>query len=491
MAEFHSPSMALDASTPQHDPSSFSRPIPTSADVENEDEWEYEYSTTETEIFYVTLDLTTPDFPGQPRQLVQRDTKKPRYSQPGLGNHKRTPRLPEEVGLKAATVLTIDGEEQSEPAEPEQDGEAEGEAREDFNAFAANSAPEETADGAAATFADENGEEDEESGEDTVVKRVNVQLPKRPDSPDRPQAKEEPQRATEVQILDIHTTKPLVSYDGHVFACRWSENIGTELLFTHHDPTNSLPKLRTIGRVDILAASSARITSTSVRMERKATQIEQPAQRGPKPKSQISRGVSEARNTQAAFLEKLMQIKEDAGDEDNVTVYVTRRLTNAKWKAQMKALRTVERERLNEIVKCKRKNENSLEVYEAKARLAEMDEEDAEIKKLQNENPDKRKKRKASKLNSDGSMSAKKPNTIDWSKSVLSSNDFINGMDVPADKSKTSAADAESIAAGSPDGEYYGGTLQYGSPEGVRFEHGEFSDEDAPGEEDDTHLYGY
>ncbi|PBP19960.1 hypothetical protein BUE80_DR009200 [Diplocarpon rosae] len=486
--------MAADASTPPHDPSSFSRPIPTSAEVENEDEWEYEYSTTETEIFYVTLDLTTPDFPGQPRQLVQRDTKKPRYSQPGLGNHKRTPRLPEEVGLKAATVLTIDGEEQSEPAEPEPEREGEGEAererREELDVIAANSAPEEIPDGSEAPLADPNAEEDEESGEETVLKRVNVPLPKRPDSPDRPQAKEEPLRATEVQILDIHTTKPLVSYDGHVFACRWSENIGTELLFTHHDPTNSLPKLRTIGRVDILAASCARITSTSVRMERKAMQKEQPVQRGPKPKSQISRGVSEARNTQAAFLEKLMQIKEDVGDEDNVTVYVTRRLTNAKWKAQMKALRAVERDRLNEIIKRKRKNDDSAEVDKAKARLAEMDEEDAEIKKLQDENPDKRKKRKASKLNSGEPTGAKKAKQIDWSKSVLSSNDFINGMDGPADK-RTAAADAESMAAGIPDGEDYEGMMQYGSPEGVRFEHGEFSDEDAPGEEDDTHLYGY
>lgn len=68
--------------------------------------------------------------------------------------------------------------------------------------------------------------------------------------------------AGEIQVLDLHSDNPIISYKGRIFSGNWASNIGTELVFGAHDEVadRGLPYLRALpGGVDLMAASSARI----------------------------------------------------------------------------------------------------------------------------------------------------------------------------------------------------------------------------------------
>ena len=128
----------------------------------------------------------------------------------------------------------------------------------------------------------------------------------------------------DIQILDLHSNQPIVSYRGRVFTGEWSANIGTELLFTSHDEKEPLEALRKLSdKTDLVGMSAARISCT-------------PAELWPRPeltddRLQAARAqngfaipihsdVSGARQPQAAFLERLMAIKSVRGETDLVTV---------------------------------------------------------------------------------------------------------------------------------------------------------------------------
>ncbi|CZS87911.1 uncharacterized protein RCO7_00908 [Rhynchosporium graminicola] len=406
-------------------------------DAENPDEWEYEYSATETETFYVTLDLTTPEVPATQRQSNRRNAKGARWTNPGLGKYQRMARLPEEMGFKTAQVLTIDDDEDALPA---------------------------------SVAREEEGEEDDED------EGVDGQQPakRKYKTKEKPPPEEQP-RATEVQILDLHSVKPLVSYDGHIFACRWSENIGTEFLFMPHDKDRALPVLRELkGDVDLLAASSARITAKTAHLEPKsqtkpkyaatskakaASKLSQP----PKSNIVIHRGASTHRIDQGMFLEKLIDLKEELGEEDFVTVHARSRLTNNKWRKTMKALRATERERLAEVIESEK---NGPEIVKARERLKQMDEEDEEMRKIEEE--------KGIGAGLNGINKRKRP--------VFRPKD--NGVKPLMDAGQTGTPIAESSNAGTPRSYETGVENQgmYGTPaEGQD----DLSEQDAEGEEDD------
>ena len=192
----------------------------------------------------------------------------------------------------------------------------------------------------------------------------------------------------EVQILDLHTDNPIISYGGQIYSCQWAQNAGTELLFTMHDPSSPLPILRSLpDDVDLLGAISARITSIPATMETKLLRRNSPTpdlsdlSHGYDPDLRIPVGIgaSSRRKDQAQFLESLMDLKEQKGEPDFVTVHAQTRLLNSQWRTKMKNLRASERGRLNKLVGTRKRG---WEVEQAKERLREMDEED-ERKKVE------------------------------------------------------------------------------------------------------------
>lgn len=198
-----------------------------------------------------------------------------------------------------------------------------------------------------------------------------------------PPAVQKPER---LQILDLHTENPIVTYKSHAFSCRWAENIGTELLFTFRDPAKSLPVLRSLpDNVDLLAASSARLISKSVKMVPK-TQVKvnpdteytgygtgNPRRRCKKPRGiiPVGSGASDSRREQARFLERIMEIKHRKGEKDAVTVVAQRRLYPAGWRAVVKEKRGEERAKLRSMVR-----KGGDDAKAATKRLEEMDRED-------------------------------------------------------------------------------------------------------------------
>jgi hypothetical protein len=190
-----------------------------------------------------------------------------------------------------------------------------------------------------------------------------------------------------IQILDLHTENPIITYKAHTFSCAWAENIGTELLFTFQDPERPLPALRSLAdNVELLAASSARLTSKSVKLVPKApvrdeldADYTEHVSGSPEVLDQraggitipVGSGASNSRKDQARFLERMMEIKQQKGEKDAVTVVAQRRLYPAGWRNLLKEKRAEERAKLRSVLR-----DGGIDVQEAAKRLQEMDEED-------------------------------------------------------------------------------------------------------------------
>ncbi|KAK6608056.1 hypothetical protein H4I96_04291 [Botrytis cinerea] len=133
----------------------------------------------------------------------------------------------------------------------------------------------------------------------------------------------------EVQILGLHEDHPVVSYEGNIYHCRWEENMGTELLFTAHDPQieDKDPDSGGKGRSYFWRSGNIRELKIPVGV-----------------------AASEQRKNQAFFLQSLIQIKESRRERDHVTVMAQRRNTNRQWRAVMKQKQAAEVARIRKAM---------------------------------------------------------------------------------------------------------------------------------------------
>lgn len=176
-------------------------------------------------------------------------------------------------------------------------------------------------------------------GEANKQQPVNTEKPQPPPK----QIPKSPHQIETIQILDLHSKEPMVSYRNHIFQGSWSENIGTEMIFTPHDPDSPLPALRNIsdGKLDLLAASATRINFREVRLESKQM-AEQNSNNLTKQISSITAWGNDdiperykrpdgvyvhiggdktgQRQPQAHFLEDLIMLKRKLGETDSVTI---------------------------------------------------------------------------------------------------------------------------------------------------------------------------
>jgi hypothetical protein len=69
----------------------------------------------------------------------------------------------------------------------------------------------------------------------------------------------------EMQLTGLHTSNPLVLYNGQLLSCKWASTIGTDMFFVKPIPENesSTPPLRSLQAVDLLAMSSAKLNAAS------------------------------------------------------------------------------------------------------------------------------------------------------------------------------------------------------------------------------------
>lgn len=168
-----------------------------------------------------------------------------------------------------------------------------------------------------------------------------------------------------VQILDFHTSNPLISYQGRLYSCEWSTTLGTDVLLISSKSSES----------PVLAATRNKLSGRPVRMirhhgankpslqpsdkaaqTRKATvesntpQVDSPihppeknpAVQRPVLEIPLDRHASVARQNQAHFLERLSSIKAARGEPDEVTVYAKKRYTGTGWRARQRIQREMD-----------------------------------------------------------------------------------------------------------------------------------------------------
>jgi hypothetical protein len=135
----------------------------------------------------------------------------------------------------------------------------------------------------------------------------------------------EPGSLEDIQILDLHSPRPIISYRGRIFEGQWAEVIGTEIILRQSgDGDRPLPALRHLAEgVDVLAASASRIMTTEKKLQPRMPPDDSLADIKEKwtIKIPVGKDKSGEKAQQAQFLERLIALKLKKGEPDQVTVY--------------------------------------------------------------------------------------------------------------------------------------------------------------------------
>ncbi|KAH0537113.1 hypothetical protein FGG08_006075 [Glutinoglossum americanum] len=163
-----------------------------------------------------------------------------------------------------------------------------------------------------------------------------------------------------VQILDLHSLDPLISFQNRIHHCEWASSVSSSLFFTAHDPSNpSIPVVRSTPHFDLIGISSSRMTSSAThlapRNPGRPTRddlfiTEGPPRQQPQDNItltpttvgtlmpiQLNPSVDASRKAQASFLERLSAIKRTAGEQDEVTVIAKKVLHGTGWRYQRRS----------------------------------------------------------------------------------------------------------------------------------------------------------
>ncbi|KAL8689735.1 MAG: hypothetical protein Q9224_004575, partial [Gallowayella concinna] len=182
-----------------------------------------------------------------------------------------------------------------------------------------------------------------------------------------------------LQILDLHTSNPLISYNSKIYSCNWASTIGTDIFLAApdllpaapNDPFRVVP-LHTLPNVSIIGTSCISLTArpATIRPRNDAPKI-QPSHSVPRAEEQsilasakniipqepsglssparpqtedahhnqplkipLSPTAAHTRRAQTSFLESLIAIKAAKGETDQVTVYNTKTNQGTGWRVQ-------------------------------------------------------------------------------------------------------------------------------------------------------------
>ncbi|KAK3326986.1 hypothetical protein B0T19DRAFT_357413, partial [Cercophora scortea] len=174
--------------------------------------------------------------------------------------------------------------------------------------------------------------------DETPIDPLLEQYQAKPSAESKNESKPDSAVEEEIQILDLHSKEPFVSYRNHVFRGSWAENIGTEMIFTPHDDKDPLPAIRHLSQnIDLLAASASRVNfkeiamipKTSIPVEEyeetrdsynKEDDIPERYKRNGGIYVHIGGDKTGQRQPQAHFLEDLIALKRKRGETDEVTI---------------------------------------------------------------------------------------------------------------------------------------------------------------------------
>ncbi|KAF3484251.1 uncharacterized protein GIQ15_03575 [Arthroderma uncinatum] len=135
-----------------------------------------------------------------------------------------------------------------------------------------------------------------------------------------------------VQIMDLHTSNPIVSYGNQIFSCSWADMIGTELMFSRAPERlpNSLPPLwRHEDDCELLCANRVRVVGQKANLISSSGGGQNVLGNDPAEASRV------AASNQARFLARLAKAKHAKGETDMIrTVFPLRKNQNLEGKIE-------------------------------------------------------------------------------------------------------------------------------------------------------------
>ncbi|KAJ4158637.1 uncharacterized protein LMH87_009153 [Akanthomyces muscarius] len=280
---------------------------------DDQEEWEYEYSTTETETYYLSLELSYPEFKGTSAKMNihSRGGYYKNWQETTVGADLLGRPSGGEAGASSRVGVADIKEEASSNDE----------------ADPATAEPDDDDDGSIIDPAlRSKGKQPARENIDLTRAPTTREPTAEPTAPeDAPQREEATAPQDDIQILELHSDHPLISYRGRLFEGEWAEIIGTEALLVRHDDKNPLPALRQVpGDIDVLGAVSSRIvTKEKIATARQQERDDPLAATRAAWSIHIPPGKDRtgARRQQARFLENIMALKKMKGQTDDVTVY--------------------------------------------------------------------------------------------------------------------------------------------------------------------------
>ncbi|KAK5267259.1 hypothetical protein LTR99_006446 [Exophiala xenobiotica] len=143
-----------------------------------------------------------------------------------------------------------------------------------------------------------------------------------------------------VQILDPHSTNPIVSYKGQVYSCMWTDMIGTNMFFTQPGSVAHIGTLKSTDDYDLVGTSRIKLVAEGAKVVKNNVPGEGLQEKGDGARRQRAGSddvvdgsslgdfhrsnpkVNVQMKKQASFLEKLMNVKRQRGERDLVRTYV-------------------------------------------------------------------------------------------------------------------------------------------------------------------------
>lgn len=201
-----------------------------------------------------------------------------------------------------------------------------------------------------------------ETGPDSIPKQTTNPLDTNP--ADQFSSLHEPTDASvpdRIQILDLHTSNPLISYQSQLYTCDWTTTIGTDMILS---PTALGPSpllfttrykllARPASLTSNVAAPSASLPPPPPPNPPDACLTPNPLSdqpptstpKSPKPAAApLETRASLVRQRQTAFLERLTAAKVARGETDQITMHSQRRFTGTGWRSRQKQAATEEAE---------------------------------------------------------------------------------------------------------------------------------------------------
>ncbi|MCJ1389810.1 hypothetical protein MMC18_002667 [Xylographa bjoerkii] len=75
-----------------------------------------------------------------------------------------------------------------------------------------------------------------------------------------------PQPENRIQILGLHTSEPVISYQNQVYTCQWSSTIGTDILLAPPDPAPPFPPVYQAPGFNVLATTNIKLVGEPVQL---------------------------------------------------------------------------------------------------------------------------------------------------------------------------------------------------------------------------------